>query len=80
MRDGNGPSINGSVIPSACRGRQMRSSVSPNAQRRAGRGFASLMQPSKPVPGVPFAVSAAMRESERAPSHLTRLDLRRWCH
>lgn len=52
--------INGSAISSACR-RKHSPRLLQNAQRRVGRGFASLMQPSRPGPGVPFAVSAAMR-------------------
>jgi hypothetical protein len=33
------------------------------------RGYASLMQPAKPSPGVPFADLTAMRWSERLPPH-----------
>jgi hypothetical protein len=34
------------------------------AQRRAGRGHASLMRPTKPQPGVPFVGFAAMHRSD----------------
>jgi hypothetical protein len=52
-----------------------------NSKYSAGkvRGHASLMRPAKPFPGVPSVCSAAMRWSERKPSHSAAF-LRRWRH